>query len=224
MSTILRGVVFDMDGLLLDSEWYVQMAWDLGGERIGWGALGHNIVHTLGMNHDRRRAYFLEKYGEAFPYDRFCEAYRAAFHELTREHGVPRKEGSLELMRFLQKHGVRMAVATSSSDEYAVRSLKKVGFLPYLDGVVTGGMVEHSKPHPESYLRACELLGLAPQGCMALEDAPNGIRAAHAAGMYPVMIPDLVKDTAPVDDLLFGKADSLHDVIPLIREHFELPE
>ena len=56
MSTILRGVVFDMDGLLLDSEWYVQMAWDLGGARIGWGALGHNIVHTLGMNHDRRRA------------------------------------------------------------------------------------------------------------------------------------------------------------------------
>ncbi|MGN1030259.1 MAG: HAD family hydrolase [Butyricicoccaceae bacterium] len=224
MSRILQGVVFDMDGLLLDSERYVKLSWDLGGERIGWGALGHNIVNTLGMNHERRRAYYAETYGEEFPYDRFCEAYRAAFRELTQESGVPMKEGGLELMQFLQEHGVKMAVATSSSHDYAMRNLQRVGFWEYLDGAVTGGMVTNSKPHPESYLKACEILQLDPQHCLALEDAPGGIRAAHAAGLYPVMIPDLVQDSSAVDALLFAKVDCLKDVIALIRDNFQLPK
>lgn len=219
----LRGLVFDMDGLLLDSERYVQMAWDLGGERIGWGALGHNIVHTLGMNHNRRRIYFLEQYGKEFPYDRFCEAYRAAFRELTQKDGVPAKPGGRELMQFLKEHGIRMAVATSSGEKYAGSYLKQAGYWEYLDGMITGETVKHSKPHPESYLKACELLGVAPQDCMALEDAPNGIRAAYAAGMYPVIVPDLVKDFSSVASLLFAKADSLYEIIPLIQERFLLP-
>lgn len=224
MSTILQGVVFDMDGLLLDSERYVQMSWDLGGKRIGWGALGHNIIHTLGMNKERRRAYFTEQYGPEFPYDGFCEAYRAAFYELTHENGVPTKAGALELMQFLKEHGVKMAVATSSSHDYAMKNLQRVGFWDYLDGAVTGNMVTHSKPHPESYLRACGQLELKPQNCMALEDSPHGIRAAHEAGMYPVMIPDLLRDTSSVDSILFGRAETLSDVIPMIQKHFALPK
>ena len=199
----IQAVVFDMDGLMFDSERYVQKSWDIAGERLGYGPLGHNIVNTLGTNLTNRKKYFLEHYGNDFPFDKFLDGYRDAYYELV-EDGVPAKKGLHEILKVLREKGLKIGVATSSSEEHAVSNLKREGIFDYFDSVITGNMIEHGKPEPDIYIEACRQLKVDPSKAIALEDAINGIRSAHGAGMNPVMIPDIVQDTSKVDDILFG--------------------
>ena len=214
----IRGVVFDMDGLMFDSERIVKLSWDVAGEELGYGKLGDNIVNTLGFNVDKRKAYFQNKYGETFPFEPFLEHYRAAFHRYEEEHGIPVKKGLHELLKTLKELEIPMAVATSSSHQYAMKNLEREGIVQFFAGIVTGGMVTEAKPSPEIYRKACEGLQISPSYGLALEDSYNGIRSAHAAGMVTIMIPDLLTDSSPVDELLDGKMESLLEVSQWIQE------
>ena len=212
----IQAVVFDMDGLMFDSERYVQKSWDIAGERLGYGPLGHNIVNTLGTNLTNRKKYFLEHYGNDFPFDKFLDGYRDAYYELV-EDGVPAKKGLHEILKVLREKGLKIGVATSSSEEHAVSNLKREGIFDYFDSVITGNMIEHGKPEPDIYIEACRQLKVDPSKAIALEDAINGIRSAHGAGMNPVMIPDIVQDTSKVDDILFGKCESLLEFAEILQ-------
>ena len=191
----IQAVVFDMDGLMFDSERYVQKSWDIAGERLGYGPLGHNIVN---------------------PFDKFLDGYRDAYYELV-EDGVPAKKGLHEILKVLREKGLKIGVATSSSEEHAVSNLKREGIFDYFDSVITGNMIEHGKPEPDIYIEACRQLKVDPSKAIALEDAINGIRSAHGAGMNPVMIPDIVQDTSKVDDILFGKCESLLEFAEILQ-------
>lgn len=212
----IQAVVFDMDGLMFDSERYVQKSWDIAGERLGYGPLGHNIVNTLGTNLTNRKKYFLEHYGNDFPFDKFLDGYRDAYYELV-EDGVPAKKGLHEILKVLREKGLKIGVATSSSEEHAVSNLKREGIFDYFDSVITGNMIEYGKPEPDIYIEACRQLKVNPSKAIALEDAINGIRSAHGAGMNPVMIPDIVQDTSKVDDILFGKCESLLEFAEILQ-------
>lgn len=212
----IQAVVFDMDGLMFDSERYVQKSWDIAGERLGYRPLGHNIVNTLGTNLTNRKKYFLEHYGNDFPFDKFLDGYRDAYYELV-EDGVPAKKGLHEILKVLREKGLKIGVATSSSEEHAVSNLKREGIFDYFDSVITGNMIEHGKPEPDIYIEACRQLKVDPSKAIALEDAINGIRSAHGAGMNPVMIPDIVQDTSKVDDILFGKCESLLEFAEILQ-------
>ena len=214
----IRGVVFDMDGLMFDSERIVKLSWDVAGEELGYGKRGDNIVNTLGFNVDKRKAYFQNKYGETFPFEPFLEHYRAAFHRYEEEHGIPVKKGLHELLKTLKELEIPMAVATSSSHQYAMKNLEREGIVQFFACIVTGGMVTEAKPSPEIYRKACEGLQISPSYGLALEDSYNGIRSAHAAGMVTIMIPDLLTDSSPVDELLDGKMESLLEVSQWIQE------
>lgn len=216
----LAAVVFDMDGLMFDSERIVQISWNVAGDRLGYDRLGDNIFNTLGMNAARRKKYFSDTYGEDFPFETFQVYTREAFQQEVNTNGLPMKTGLIELLTYLQKTGIPIAVATSSSEQYALANFNRAGILPYLDAYVTGNMVTNSKPHPEIYLKACELLGAAPSEAIALEDAPNGIRSALAAGLHTIMIPDLIRDISSLNLQPEAKLDTLLDVIPYIKEHF----
>ena len=208
----ILGVVFDMDGLMFDSERIVQYSWNIAGERMGYGPLGDHIYHTLGLNRKTREEYFKNKYGRNFPFERFQELYRSVFQEYVRANGLPTKKGLHELLDFLRKEQIPMAVATSSSQEHAVGNLEKEGIREYFQTVITGNMVSRAKPDPEIYLKACQGLKLPPSKVLALEDSYNGLRSAHQAGMITVMVPDLLKDSSCVEDILDGKMDSLLEV------------
>ncbi len=209
----IRAVVFDMDGLMFDSERVIQYSWNVVGRRMGYGNLGDdNILNTLGFNRDTRRNYFKERYGSDFPYEQFYDDYRIAFREYVAANGLPVKEGLHELLEVLNDKGILMAVATSSGYEHALENLKNEGVEHYFKAMITGNMVTHAKPAPEIYEKACQALGVEPGYAVALEDSYNGIRSAHRAGMYTIMIPDLLKDTAPVRECLDCKMDSLLDV------------
>lgn len=218
MEPKIRALVFDMDGLLFDSERVVRESWYIAGKRLGYPELGDHIVHTLGLNLDGRNAYFRKALGEEFPVERFNRMTREIFYDLKEKNGVPKKPGVDELLDYAKGEGYLLAVATSSRKEYSADLLKGSGIWKYFDAFVFGDMVAHAKPDPEIYLKACGALGILPDEAIALEDSPNGIRAAYAAGMQPLIIPDLVSPDEEIKKLCRWQCKALTDVIHLLKK------
>lgn len=212
----IQGLVFDMDGLLFDSERIVQRSWEIAGDALGYLHMGAHIYHTLGMNLDGRNDYFRENIGADFPCQEFAQEARNNFYQIVSEEGLPVKPGALELLKYAKEKGYRIGIATSSRREYALNNLRQAGILSYFDEGVYGDMVRRAKPDPEIYQRACACLKLAPESCMALEDAPAGICSAYRAGLLTVAVPDLVQPTEELYPMIFRICDTLLDVIPLI--------
>lgn len=218
---LLGGVIFDMDGLMFDTERIVKHSWDIAGEKMGYGKLGDNIFHTLGMNLSGRKDYFHRIYGQDFPFEEFSERYKAAWYNIVESEGIPIKPGLTELLNFLREEGYPMMVATSSSPHHCTERLRDAGLTDYFRGTINGNMVQHSKPHPQIYQLACQTLGTQPSETLALEDSGNGLRSAISAGLPAIMIPDLIKDLPDLEPLLEAKLNSLADVIPYIQTHFQ---
>ena len=214
----IKALIFDMDGLILDSEKIVQRAWTYVGEQLGYGDIGQHIYGLLGSNVVRRKAYFEETFGKDFPMDQFNKLTRAKFWEITEREGLDLKPGVLELMEYAKKRGMKRVVCTSSRREHATKVLTDAGVMKYLDGCIFGDMVEHAKPDPEIYRKAGEIAEIAPKNCLALEDAPAGIRSSYAAGMNPVVVPDLLEPTEEILKLCCFRADTLFDVIKFLED------
>lgn len=178
-----KAFVFDMDGLIFDSERIVQRSWNVSGQELGLGNVGEHIYNTLGMNRVSRRYYFEENICKDFSFDEFSVLTRKNFFAIVDREGLPMKPGVKEILAFAKDNGIKVALATSSSRDYAMKCLKNAGIDTYFDDIVCGDMVSHSKPDPEIYLRACELVRTKPQDAVAFEDAPAGIRSAYNAGM-----------------------------------------
>ena len=138
----IKGLVFDMDGLLFDSERVVQKSWNEVGRQMGFGErFGDHIYHTIGFNVVRREQYFKEHVSPDFPMEEFTENTRRIYHRIMEEDGVDRKPGAEELLKYAKEHGYRLALATSSRELHAQLLLKKYGLFDYFDGAVYGNMV-----------------------------------------------------------------------------------
>ena len=216
--SMIEAIVFDMDGLLFDSERIVQRSWEEAGNQLGLEHMGETIYHTLGMNLAGRNHYFRNTIAKDFPCEEFAKQARIWFYKIVNEEGLPMKNGARKLLEYGKVNGYRMAIATSSRKEYALKNLKAAKIYDFFDAGVFGDMVQHAKPDPEIYLKACDSIGAAPANCIALEDAPAGIRAAYVAGMKPIMIPDLVAPTPEIEALLYGTCDTLLGVIGILEK------
>ena len=208
-----KAFVFDMDGLIFDSERIVQRSWNISGQKLGLGNVGEHIYYTLGLNRASRKKYYEENIREDFPFDEFSQLTRKTFFEIVESEGLPMKKGVKEILAYGKENGIKLALATSSSRDYAMKCLKDAGIDTYFDGIVCGDMVSHSKPDPEIYLKACELVGVNPEDAVAFEDAPAGIESAYRAGMKVVMVPDLVQPIEKVESMLWEKWDTLSDFL-----------
>ncbi|MFI3208419.1 MAG: HAD family hydrolase, partial [Eubacteriales bacterium] len=132
--------------------------------------------------------------------------------------GIPLMPGAMELIDYARERGYKIAVASSSSQEHSIRVLTEANIYHLLDASIFGNMVKHSKPDPEIYIGACQLLGLKPDECMALEDSPAGIDSAAAAGLVTIMIPDLVTPQAETLEKVDYHYKNLLEVIDLLEK------
>ncbi len=203
------SVIFDMDGVLFDSERLYNEAWLRVGREMDLLDIETCIAHCVGRNGRDIRDYLLDKYGPGFPAEQFREEIRSTFSALVAADGLPLKPGVFEILSWLKASGITTGLATSTSHASAVRHLENAGLLSYFSAIVTGDMIRNGKPAPDIYLLACSRLGVPPENCFAIEDSPNGIRSAHAAGLKVIMVPDLIEPTPDIEELLHRRFDSL---------------
>lgn len=186
-----RGVVFDMDGVLLDTERVAALAFDYAGIKTGIGPAGYMTPHLLGLSVEAARPVWIAEFGCGYDEDGIIKFSAEFKREYYKTHEIPAKPGLIPALRELSDAGVRLAVASSTAREIVDSELSAVGALGFFDAVVSGDMVTRSKPDPEIYLRACEAITLAPSECVAVEDARSGVISAHGAGLRVIMVPDL---------------------------------
>lgn len=215
---MIRGFVFDMDGLLFDSERIVQRSWYAAGAELGCPDIGAQIYHTIGFNRARRAVYFKELYGADFPYAVFQEKAARYFMEIVDKEGMPMKPGVPALLTFARSKDISVGLATSSSEDYARGNLRSAGIASYFDQIVSGNMVERSKPDPEIYRKACAAMGVAPAQAIAFEDAPAGIVSAWRAGLRTVMVPDMVQPDAETQAKVWMLKASLVEVLEELKQ------
>lgn len=213
---VVRGVLFDMDGVVLDTEALYARFW-----REAAAALGHDMSYeqALGMRSlspTAGQAQLESYFGKGVSRAEFRKVRIERMDAYIDVHGVDLKPGIRELLDHLDSKGIPAAITTSSPIERVQRYLGPHGLLDRFQRLCSGAEVAHGKPEPDIYLFGAACLGLKPEACVAVEDSPAGVLSAYRAGCMTVMVPDLDQPDADTEKLLYAKADSLLDLIDLI--------
>ena len=211
-----KAVIFDMDGTLYDTETLSALGWREAAQRFGLQDFEPTIHDCVGLNRDAIEALLRERYGPSFPLNEFLSYTRNALQKRV-EQNCPLKPGALELLDYLKEQGILIGMATSSHQNTAKERLTRSGLLDFFPVIVGGNMVEHSKPHPEPYQLACQLLHVCPNDSVGIEDSPNGVRSVHAAGLLPVMVPDTISPTPELTSLCWHVCTSLYEVLDILK-------
>lgn len=209
------AVIFDMDGLMLDSERAILACLAQAAREAGHDLPRSLWLRMVGNSEAVCRALLDERIG-AEQREKLLERSQSLYDAVV-DAGMPHRPGIVGLLDFLAAQGIPRAVATSTRRPLAMRKLEAAGLLPHFDAVCTSSDVEHPKPAPDVYLLAASKLGVAPVRCLVLEDSPTGVRAALAAGMHAIQVPDLVAPDEEVRALGHTIIASLHDVREMLE-------
>lgn len=194
----LKGAIFDMDGLMIDTEKLYLRFWKQAAADFGYEMHDEHVFAIRSMARKFSIPKLKSFFGQDFPTEEVRAHRTELMNEYVSEHGFDVKKGLFELLDYLRSTGRKIAVATATPRERTLKYLNIIKAADYFDAVICGDMVTTGKPDPEIYLTAAAGLGLPPEECAAFEDSPNGIRSAYAAGCKAVMIPDM---TQPDDDI-----------------------
>ena len=212
----IQGVLFDMDGLVLDTETLYSRFWREGAQALGFPMTFQQSLQLRSLNNEAGQAKLTEFFGPAADYEAIRRKRIEKMDAFIRTHGVQSKPGIFALLDALNRWGIPCAITSSSPQERIAAYLTPLGLYDRFDKICSGYDVPHGKPAPDIYLLGASALGVPPESCLALEDSPAGILSAHRAGCLPVMIPDLDQPDPETQALLYAKADSLEDVIGLL--------
>ena len=211
----VRAVVFDMDGLLVDTESLFRDAMMQAADEVGRDLPMPVLHRMIGLNWAQSSQVLTEHFGAGFDIESYYRDIRRNFDALA-VGGVCLKAGVVEMLDHLDQLDLPRAIATSSPHHEVDRNLAPHVLLARFNAVIARGDYARGKPHPDPFLAAANALGVEAAHCLALEDSHNGVRAAHAAGMMTVMVPDLLEPTEEMHALCVRIVETLHDVPALI--------
>ena len=214
---VVRGVLFDMDGLVLDTEKLYTRFWMEACHFYGFPMTREQALRMRAANSKLSEANLHEFFGPGADYRTIRNKRIELMDAFIAEYGVEPKAGVFELLDHLRGRGIPAAITSSSPMDRIREHLGSIGLLHRFEKICSGYDVPWGKPAPDIYLKGAAVLGLRPEECLALEDAPLGIESAFRAGCIPVMVPDQDQPDERTEQMLFAKADSLADVIALIE-------
>ena len=217
MNEQLQAVIFDMDGIIFDSERLVIECWEVIAKKHNIPDIVEICMRVQGNNREETGKRFREKYGNDFLYEVYKKEVSALFRRLYGGGRLPLKPGVVEILEELKHKHVPLALASSTRTDIVKLELEEAHLLQYFDVVLGGDMAARSKPEPDIFLAAAKALGTVPANCYVLEDSQNGVRAAYRAGMHPIMVPDMQQPTEEIRGLAEVVAENLLVALDYLR-------
>lgn len=214
----IRAVLFDMDGVILDTEPTHIAGWHKALAAVGLQAEESVLIRIRGANAPRQKEVFLQHYGCGLDYERLRQLRRSYCEAEFQRNGIRPKPGYRELTAWLKERGIARGLCTSTEMEVVKRELPMAGLDYDFDAAVTGDEPKRGKPAPDVFLLGAEKLSVPPEHCLVLEDSPNGVEAGFAAGCRVIMIPDTVPATDALREKTVAVCSSLLDVRALMIE------
>ena len=213
----IRGILFDMDGLVLDTEKLYTRFWMEAIHHYGFSITLEQALGLRSLGKGPGQAHLTACCGEGIDYATIRAKRIELMNAYIAEHGIDPKPGIYELLDYLENAGIPCAITSSSPMVNIQRHLSSQNLLHRFTKLCSGHEVPNGKPAPDIYLHGAAQLGLKPEECLALEDSPAGLLSAYLAGCLPVMIPDQDQPDVKTQSLLYAKADSLTDIITLLE-------
>lgn len=195
---VIKGVLFDLDGTLIDTEYMYRICWPAAAEAFGYHMTDEQALQLRSLGRPFAPGLLREWFGEAFDYEAVRRKRKALMNEMIEEKGIAVKAGAKELLEYLREKGLITAVVTATNQKRAAEYLKRIGLYSEFDRIISAVQVPFGKPAPDVYLLACKELGQKPEECIAVEDSPNGVYSAYRAGCQVIMVPD---QTRPEEEL-----------------------
>jgi HAD superfamily hydrolase (TIGR01509 family) len=210
---VICAVIFDMDGVLIDTEKHYNAAWCQAATEAGFPFTREHALLLRSCEAKEGEKLMQGIFGPSFDYYAIRERRRELVRERLAQYGLEKKPGVEETLRFLRAKGIKTA---ATALDITKSHLTTIGVYDLFDSIVSAKNVAHGKPEPDVYLYACEQIGERPQDCMAVEDSPNGIMAAYRAGLRTVMVPDLTQPDEELTKYLYACVNSLSDLCELV--------
>lgn len=214
----IRGILFDMDGLVLDSEALYTRFWREAANALGFPMTVEQSWGMRSLGKKLGQPYLESLFGPSVDYTTLREKRIELMDVYVNRHGIPTKPSIYELLDYMDENNIPGAITSSSPMEFIERHLSNANLLHRFQKLCSGHAIPNGKPAPDIYLLGAKELGLKPEECLALEDSPTGILSGYRAGCLPVMIPDLDQPNEDTQKLLYAKADSLADVIDILKQ------
>ena len=214
----VQAVIFDMDGIIFDSERLVIECWEVVAAKHNIPDIVEICMRVQGNNREETGKRFREKYGTDFPYEAYKKEVTALFRERYGEGRLPLKPGVVKILEELKRNNIPLALASSTRSDIVKLEMEEANLLPYFDAVLGGDMVPRSKPEPDIFLAAAAALEADPTCCYVLEDSHNGIRAAYRAGMHPIMVPDMQLATEEIRGIAEAVVENLLAALEYLQE------
>ena len=214
-----QAAIFDMDGLLLDTERVCKGIFEEACASLSVPFLEDVYLDIIGRNAQGIEQVIRAGYGSDLDYPTLHNAWKVRYNAVVKHQAIPVKHGVIELLTWLKNNNIPTAVATSTQQDVAKIKLSLAGLDHYFDNLTTGCEVKNGKPDPEIYLLAANRLNISPQQCLAFEDSNNGVLSAVSANMQTFQIPDLVQPSAEILTLGHTVSHSLSDVLATLKKN-----
>lgn len=214
---MIKAVIFDMDGLMIDTEKLLMRFWIESAKSFGFNMTKEDVLSIRSLAGKYTEIKLKKRFGESFDYQKVRARRIELMNDYILKNGIEKKKGLDELLIYLKEKGYKTSVATATDLKRASMYLDIIDVKKYFDKIICATMVQNGKPKPDIYLKACEELKVLPCEAIALEDSPNGIISAYDAGCNAVMVPDLSEPDEEIQKLLFKRIDSLDLLIEVLE-------